>query len=81
VPGLGGTVWVYSARKVIVGEDYRRADEGTILNVRRFVDECVVLDLDVVADHDTRSDVGPPPHNAVLAENGPLAHLGEMPYR
>lgn len=82
IPILSGftcAVDIDGARKRVVREYHCGADEYSVFQVCRFVDESVVLYLAAVADGDAGTDVRTPPQNAVSAENRVLAHLGEMP--
>ena len=64
---------------MVIREHRSGPDEGPVPNHRRLVDQCVVLDLDVVADNHTGSDVGAASDDAVRAEGGLFTYLSKMP--
>ena len=71
---------VHRARVVVVGEHGGRADEDTVAELGGLVHQRIVLQLDVVPDAYTGTDIGAAPYDAVLAEAGLLTDLRKLPH-
>ena len=78
--GLERPIRIYGPRKSVVGKDDSRPHKDTVLEYRRSVNECVVLNLAVVADFYAGVDVRASADDAILADDGTFPYLGEMPY-
>jgi hypothetical protein len=66
---------------VVVGENDCGTNENAGLKPSGFVNERVVLDLDVVADLNPGAHIGAATDDAIAPEHGLFSDLGKMPNR
>jgi hypothetical protein len=77
---LKGHIWSNRSWKLVICQHYSGPNEDSVFKNGGFINKGVVLNLAVVTQGDTGTDVRPSTYDATLSENCIFSDLGVMPH-